>query len=302
MSSPSEDLRNQRDTNTCPECDGSVEQSGGESVCIDCGLVVDDVPQFRRDLMNSPSVRYSNDFASPTNPALKDQGLLTNIDWETQKLTEDQLNYNRLKQIRELRKWQARLREAGSKEQNLSIALNEIQRMASALGLPNTIVQVGCVLYRQAYTEDLIIGWSIEDIATACLYLACRLEGVPRTIPELAVVARTTEGKICNGYRHIKKELNVPLEPISPQAYLPRFCSKLGLSPRVEQCARKILSCCDGTYASGNSPVSLAAAAIYLAAEQQGEKRTQQAVGGAAGVAYQTISTRSQELRELIDD
>lgn len=300
MSNPLEDWDRRKDTIRCPECEGELERRG-ETACTECGLVVDGSP-VTVDYQNSPALRFSNDLASPTNPALKDQGLLTNIDSSAELKAFENGEVSRGKRIHQLRKWQARLRETDSKEQNLNVALNEIHRMASALGLPETLVQTVSVLYRRAFRENLVEGWSIEDISTASLYLACRLDGIPRTVPEITRVARTPESKINNAYRYLKRELNIPIKPVHPSAYLPRFCSKLDLDARVEKVARDILDCCDGEFASGNSPIGLAASAIYVAAEIEGEKRTQQEVGEKAGVSYQTISERSRDLRRLFKE
>ncbi len=81
--------------------------------------------------------------------------------------------------MQRLRKWNERFRTRDSKERNLKQALGEIDRMASALGLPTNVRETASVIYRRALDEDLLPGRSIEGVSTACVYAAARQAGVP---------------------------------------------------------------------------------------------------------------------------
>ncbi len=74
------------------------------------------------------------------------------------------------------------------KERNLKQALGEIDRMASALGLPDNVREMAAVIYRRALNEDLLPGRSIEGVATPALYAAARQAGVPRSLDEITEV------------------------------------------------------------------------------------------------------------------
>ena len=54
--------------------------------------------------------------------------------------------------------------------------------------------------------------------------------------------------------------------PPLPEDYLPRICSKLELSPKVEGAARDLLRAAQDVPLTNSVPISLAAAAVYIAA------------------------------------
>lgn len=57
-----------------------------------------------------------------------------------------------------LRKCQERIRTRYAGERNLQCALSEVDRMASALGVPRSVREVASVIYRRSLKEDLIRG------------------------------------------------------------------------------------------------------------------------------------------------
>jgi len=116
-----------------------------------------------------------------------------------------------------LRKWQERIRTKDAGERNLQFALSEIDRMASALGVPRSVREVASVIYRRALSEDLIRGHSIEGVATSTLYAACRKEGIPRSLEEIAEVSRVERKEIGRTYRYVAQELNLKMRPVDPK-------------------------------------------------------------------------------------
>ncbi|MFC7191933.1 hypothetical protein ACFQL7_20495 [Halocatena marina] len=75
--------------------------------------------------------------------------------------------------------------------------------MSSALGLPKPVRETASVIYRRALAENLLIGRSIEGIATSAVYAAARREGIPRTLDEVTTVARVERQRIARAYRVI---------------------------------------------------------------------------------------------------
>ncbi|MEF8842307.1 MAG: transcription initiation factor IIB 3, partial [Haloarculaceae archaeon] len=144
-------------------------------------------------------------------------------------------------------------------------------------------------------------GRSIEGVATSALYAACRQEGIPRSLDEVAEVARVEQKEIGRTYRYIAQELSLGLEPVDPVQYVPRFCSELGLSEEVEQKTREIIEVtAEKGMLSGKSPTGYAAAAIYAASLLCNEKKTQREVADVAQVTEVTIRNRYQEQIEAL--
>jgi len=292
----------QEGVRTCPECDStSLTRSadGSEISCEDCGLIleeetIDRGPEWRA--FNAAERDSKSRVGAPTTQTMHDKGLTTTIDWKNQDAYGRSLSSEKRSQMNRLRKWQERIRTKDAGERNLQFALSETDRMASALGVPRSVREVASVLYRRALEEDLIRGRSIEGVSTSTLYAACRMEGIPRSLDEVAAVSRVDRMEIGRTYRYISQELNLEMEPVDPKKYVPRFCSELELPEEVESKANEIIdTTAEQGMLSGKSPTGYAAAAIYAAALLCNKKKTQREVADVAQVTEVTIRNRYQE-------
>lgn len=225
----------------------------------------------------------------------------TTIDWRDKDAYGRSLSSEKRHQMRRLRKWQNRLRTKDASERNLQFALSEMDRMASSIGAPQNVRETGSVIYKEALNQDLIRGRSIEGVATAALYAACRLENIPRSLEEIEHVARVERKEIGRTYRYISKELGLEMQPVDPNQYIPRYTSELGLSETVEAEAKRIIDVSkDAGLLSGKSPTGFAAAAIYASSLLCNEKKTQKEVAEVANVTEVTIRNRYQEQIKII--
>jgi len=294
-----EEQKESQEQISCPECGGSIIVEESERICEDCGLVIEEEmidrgPEWRA--FDSKERNQKSRVGSPTTKTMHDKGLTTTIDWKNKDAYGRMLSSEKRSQMHRLRKWQERIRTKDAGERNLQFALSEIDRMASSLGLPRAVRETASVIYRQALKKDLIRGRSIEGVATASLYAACRQEKIPRSIEELQTVARVKRKEIGRTYRYISNELGLQMEPVDPKQYVPRFCSKLDLDERVENKAKEIIDITvDAGLLSGKSPTGFAAAAIYAASVLCNDKRTQSQVAEVADVTEVTIRNRYQE-------
>ncbi|WP_082256428.1 transcription initiation factor IIB family protein [Haloferax sp. ATB1] len=239
---------------------------------------------------------------SPTTNMMHDKGLSTNIGWQNKDAYGNSLSSGQRQKMQRLRTWNERFRTRDSKERNLKQALGEVERMGSALGLPDTVRETASVIYRRALNDDLLPGRSIEGVATAALYASARMAGTPRSLDELEKVSRVDKMELTRTYRYVVRELKLEIKPADPEQYVPRFASELGLSDEAERQARQLLRDAKETgIHSGKSPVGLAAAAVYAAALLTNEKVTQSEVSTVADISEVTIRNRYKELLEVQD-
>ena len=286
----------------CPECGGSLinDAEHGETVCEECGLVVeedeiDPGPEWRA--FDSSERDQKSRVGAPTTQMMHDKGLSTNIGWQDKDAYGNALSSRQREKMQRLRTWNERFRTRDSKERNLKQALGEIDRMASALGLPENVHETASVIYRRALDENLLPGRSIEGVSTAALYAAARQAGTPRSLDEIATVSRVEKMELTRTYRYIIRELNLEIQPADPKSYVPRFASDLDLSEESERRARQLLDAAkEQGVISGKSPVGLAAAAVYAASLLTNEKVTQSEVSEVADISEVTIRNRYKEL------
>jgi transcription initiation factor TFIIB len=291
------------DTVKCSDC-GSREltrdETRGEVVCDDCGLVLEDnvIDHGAEWRVFSPEQGDQRArTGAPMTVMLHDKGLSTDIDWQNKDYSGKTINSKYRSQFYRMRKWQKRSRVSNATERNLAMALAELDRMASRLELPKSVREAAAVNYKKAVDKRLIRGRSIEGVAAASLYAACRQCGVPRTLDEIGQASRTGRKEIGRTYRFMVRELKMKIMPTGPEDYISRFCSGLGLDAEVEAKAYELIKAAqEKELTSGRGPTGIAASIIYIASVLCGKRRTQREVAEVAGVTEVTIRNRYKEL------
>jgi len=286
----------------CPECGGVdlfVQKDKGEVVCRDCGLVIEekmiDFGQDWREFSEDQGSRKRR-AGAPLSYTKADMGIGTDVG---QKSDVYQLSSKGKNKFLRLRKWQHRISTAI--ERNLKLALAELKRVSSFLKLPNAVEKEAAIIYTRAVQKGLVRGRSMESVVAGALYASCRRHEVPRTLDELSEASGIDKKEVGRTYRFITRELGIRILPSNPVDYLPRFVSALKLSAETQSKAVEILDKAKkAELTSGRGPTGIAAAALYVAALMNNEKRTQREVADVAGVTEVTIRNRYKELlREL---
>lgn len=181
-------------------------------------------------------------------------------------------------------------RTMSSSDRALINAFKEINSMADRINLPRTIVDRANNLFKQVHDGKNLKGRSNDAIASACLYIACRQEGVPRTFKEICAVSKISKKEIGRCFKLILKALETSVDLITTGDFMSRFCSNLGLPNAVQRAATHIArKAVELDIVPGRSPISVAASAIYMASQGSTNKRSQKEIGDIAGVADVTI-------------
>jgi len=281
----------------CPECASrnifrNVEK--GETICRDCGLVIEDrmvdFSQEWRSFEDDGGQDSKRRTGAPSSATQFDQGLGTEVGTTADfyKLGSDR---ERDRFFR-LRKWNIRISTAI--ERNLKVALAELKRVSSYLRLPKSVEEEAARIYRSAVQKGLVRGRSMESVVAGALYAACRRHEIPRTLDEMGEASGIEKKEIGRTYRFVTRELEISIRPSNPADYIPRFASALKLSPETQSKAVEILEQArDIELTSGRGPTGIAAAVASLI---HGEKRTQREVADVAGVTEVTIRNRYKEL------
>jgi transcription initiation factor TFIIB len=281
-------------TNACPECGGRPETAGGETVCGDCGLVlseyrIDHGPEWRSFADDDTDPRRTG---APLTRSRHDRGLSTRIGRSSR------VKGRKRRQFARMRRQHTRARISTKRERNQVYAFTEIRRLTSVLSLPERVRDHACSLFRSAQSEDLLPGRSLEGFAAASVYAACRVAGVARTVDEVANAAKATEDEQSAAYDAINRELGLPVGPIDPAEYVPRFASRLDLPSEVERRAREyVAEATERGISVGRNPSGVAAACLYTAGRDLGADLTQRDAADVADVTPVTLRSTYQELR-----
>ena len=288
-----------KSNNQCPECDGRVTTNSVETVCEDCGLVIeesriDQGPEWRA---------YDEDqrkrTGAPLTAARHDRGLSTEIGrWKD--ANGNELSGQKRQRLSRMRREQNRGRFQSKAERNLAHGLGEVRRIASALDLSDSVRDQACQLFRSAQTEDLLRGRSIEAIAAASIYGACRCNGHSRLLDDVVDAARVEQSRVTNAYKALNTELGLPTQPVRPSEFIPQLASELDIPTNIRQRARRLAEQSESTGAvAGVKPSGFAAACLYKAGREEGRWLTQAEVAAAASVTATTLRSHRDTLNEL---
>lgn len=291
----------------CPECGSRAlefDSVRAETVCGKCGLVLEENIVDHGPEWGTYKAEKCARTGPPPNILLHDKGLSTFIDWKNRDAKGKYIPMKSFARMSRLRLLQRGLRIRNPKDKNLSYALGELSRMASALGIPKPIQETAALIYRKASDGNFIRGRSTEGIMTACLYAACKQYKVSRTLDEISEVSRVSKVQIGRSYRVLLSNLKMGILPPSPLEFIPRFCSPFNFSDNaVQMKAEEIIRRAEQIgVTSGKGPEGIAAAAIYIASRtaRLANIVNQRKLAKIAGITEVTIRSRYKELVKVL--
>lgn len=293
-------------TTKCPRCGNTSlisDLENGETVCNKCGLVIEDEiidmgPEWRAFTQTEKNNRQRTGLGMSY--TLYDKGLST-VFRGNRDAYGNQLKDETRIQMDRLRKYDNRSKFDETWRRNLSIAMAELDRLTTALYLPQNIKEQSALLYRRALKMDLIRGRSIDAFVAATIYATCRQNNLPRPLKEISKLSTREHGEIARTYRLLLKEMGLKMPIDDPMKFVPSIASKLKLRRDTEQMAVNILMNAKRKNGlSGKDPRGLAAAALYMACIRNDDKRIQKEVADAAGTTEVTLRNRLRGLEQTI--
>ena len=95
-------------------------------------------------------------------------------------------------------------------------------------------------IFKDVLDSRAVLGEDNEAQAAACLYIACRKDGVPRTFKEICAVSRVSKKEIGRCFKIIIRNLETNLEQITSADFMSRFCGNLYLPNSIQAAATRI--------------------------------------------------------------
>ncbi len=292
---------------TCSECESTNlvrDVINGESVCGDCGLVVQENLLDRGAEWKAFTAQEEQSRAragAPTKYSHYDKGLSTVIRVDRDAFGRP-LSPKTKHQMWRLRRWHIRSRVHASQSRNLSQAMNELQLLSDKLNIAPSIQEMAAVIYRKALNKDLVRGRNIAALVAGSLYVACRSAKIPRTLKEFAEVSLRDQKEIARAYRLIVYTLKMRMPIDNPIDYVTKIAEKAKISCDVEGRAIGIIRDARrkrGTI--GKDPTGLAAAALYIASRIKKQKITQSRLAEVADITEVTIRNRTKDLMKNLN-
>jgi transcription initiation factor TFIIB len=294
--------------NSCPMC-GSTriirDDDTGEIVCSECGVVITDTVMDTGPEYRAFNIQEANDrrrTGSGYSYTIYDKGLSTVIKGDRD-AKGNRLDSETRRRMRRLQRQDNRSKVDETHSRNLSIAMAELDRVSSELHLPRNVKEEAALIYRRSLKEDLIRGRSIDAFVAASVYAACRILKVPRPLKRVAAASTREYSEVAMTYRLLIRELKLKPPVDQPFKFVPSIASKLGVRQPTERLAVEILREADKRKGlTGKDPRGLAAAALYMACQENDDRRVQRVIAEAAGTTEVTLRNRYRGLKEVLED
>ncbi|MUV59258.1 transcription initiation factor IIB family protein [Halobacterium sp. CBA1126] len=192
--------------------------------------------------------------------------------------------------------------ETSVEPQAVGDALDSIQSAATALGVPAETTETAVAVFRRHRDQRAVHAHDAATAAAACLYVACKVERVPRTVDEFVDATGVDRTQLLRRAKAVTSELGIDLSGFADASqYVDRYAGELGLPEGVADRAREIVDHCeDAGIAGGKSPSGWAAAAIYNASVEADMDVRQDTLTELADVTHVTIRNRYKEQREVL--
>lgn len=285
----------------CPDCGDShffINREKGEVICKNCSCVIEDsmVDFGRERILDDEDFEKKSRTGAPFDPRVANN-LITEVGApaDIRKLPKStQMLMNR---IRKKNKW-----TSSSLEQNLSAGLTHLKMICEHLIMPDRVSKEAANVFRMAAEKGLTRARSRENIVAACIYIASKVNSMPKTLNEICEVTRIDKKSIAKTYKLLLRNLDIKILPSTPADFLGRFGSELKLDAKIQTDAIKILEKIEKEGAnSGKNPTSLAATALYLATLRNKTRVTQKEISDVSGITETTLRNRCKEMMSKLE-
>ncbi|KAH6856341.1 cyclin-like protein [Chaetomium sp. MPI-CAGE-AT-0009] len=291
----------------CPECKEDPprlveEYSSGDMVCGTCGLVLDRIIDTRSEWRTFSGDDNGNDDPSRVGDApnlmIDGDQLQTAIAFDGKGAKNLAHLQNKINQ------------DKGTKV--LLQAYRDIQALTDSINAGTQVANTAKHIFKLVDDNKALKGKSQEAIVAGCIFIACRQTNVPRTFREVYGLTKVSKKEIGRVFKQLESFLQkmggedkIAKATGYSQQYTAkgsttadelciRYCSNLGFrnAVRVESVARRLAEkSSEVSDLAGRSPLSVAAACIYMASHLVGEARSTKQISVVSSVSDGTVKT-----------
>lgn len=291
----------------CPECKEEPprlveEYSSGDMVCETCGLVLDRIIDTRSEWRTFSGDDNGNDDPSRVGDApnlmIDGDQLQTAIAFDGKGAKNLAHLQNKINQ------------DKGTKV--LLQAYRDIQALTDSINAGTQVANTAKHIFKMVDDNKALKGKSQEAIVAGCIFIACRQTNVPRTFREVYGLTKVSKKEIGRVFKQLESFLQkmggedkIAKATGYSQQYTAkgsttadelciRYCSNLGFrnAVRVESVARRLAEkSSEVSDLAGRSPLSVAAACIYMASHLVGEPRSTKQISVVSSVSDGTVKT-----------
>lgn len=189
-----------------------------------------------------------------------------------------------------------------SRETTLANGRRRIQDVASRLRLGSQYVDSAHRLFTVAVEKNFVQGRRTTHVVAACLYIACRQEQSQHMLIDFSDALQVNVYTLGTCFLKFRRLLGLKLEIIDPALYVYRFAAHLDLDDKANAVAltalRLVARMKRDWIVSGRRPAGICAAALLIAARAHGFSKHHQDVTRILRVCGLTVTTRVKEFEQ----
>jgi len=201
----------------------------------------------------------------PVNPLLKQSSFGC-------KVLSNYRNSYEMQKIRRYTEWQA----MPYKEKSQYDEFQRITAMAVEGGIPKIIIDEAMRYHKRVSDRKTFRGLNRDGIIAASIYIACRINGTPRTAKEIATMFHLDDASATKGCKNatcIINELESEMTNLDktslcrtkPESFINRYCSKLNMNPELTKLSLFIsVKINKHNWIAENTPHAIAAGIVYF--------------------------------------
>jgi transcription initiation factor TFIIB len=203
----------------------------------DVDLANPEIPAFTTEETNQRTRT-----GAPTSLSRYDKGLATLMGKPTTDAAGQKLDINASLTYKRLKTWDDRAQLLSSTDRNLWRAFSELSVLRDKLRLSDSLVEEIAYMYRKVEERGLVRGRTIRGMIVACVYVACRRSGHPRTLKEVSAKSNIMRKDIAKNCRIVMEELGITSSVVDPMRCIVRVANAAQLGERTTRHAVKMMS------------------------------------------------------------
>jgi transcription initiation factor TFIIB len=177
----------------------------------------------------------------------------------------------------------------GHREWRTRLVKREVDKLVLEMSLPESIKNDSERICDEVMAKNMMSRRSVPVVAASSLYTACRETHTPVTLRDLAAATDSNPREIGRCYRSIINRMQISPPELNGTRYAARVASAAKASPEATELSLQIVKNSIKRGLGGRNPMTLAAAAVYLACLITGEDSRQSDVAEAAGVSEVSV-------------
>jgi len=230
-----------------------------------CKNTLDYSPEWRFYGADDKNANDPTRCGNPINPLLMESSFGCKV------MATSKLSYE-MKKIRKWTEWQS----MPHKEKSLYNEFQFITIMAQNAGIPKILIDEAMTIHKDISEQKMFRGLNRDGIKAASIYIACRLNGCPRTAHEIAEIFQLDKASATNGCsmavnilhnieRGTDASQHVDLQLTTPSSFIERYCSKLNMNPELTMLCKFIANKLEqNSSITDNTPHAIAAGILYF--------------------------------------